>query len=438
MQATREDLNRCTVLFTVTCDPEELEDGFRKALKKAQKDFRAPGFRPGHAPLSLVEQAVDPERLNQAAAEELAGKAVRQLLTENDLKPVQPPAVTFTKFDRAKKECEFRVKVPLPAIVELGDYRSIEVEKPSVEVTDEEVEQQIEELRRRTSKREAVTDRGVEEGDITVVNIRPLDQEGEGRNFMTVAGQTFPSLDEALLGMRVEDIKIVDLSFPEGFQEPDLAGKTLKCQIVLRSLNAVTLPEVDQEFVQKVSEKYASLKAEDVEGLKQRLRERIREVKEEMAQEIVNERIQDELLRICKVEVAENLWEQVAQRRLAELKEEVEARGSTIEDYARQSGMTLEELVKKWTDEAKMYVHRSQLLQSIFQKEQLKLTNAELSEELLLLAEELKVPPAELVKLVNRNLELQQQINIRAIYKKVLRFLNGVVKIKEASSASQA
>jgi len=438
MQVTREDLNPCTVLFTVTSDASEVAAGFQKALKQIAKQVRVPGFRPGHAPASLVEKMVNPDDVRSGAAEEIINNAYRKILQDEKLEPIQPPAVTISKLERDEPACEFKVKVPLKPIVELGDFTTIKIERPAVDVTDEEVDEQLDELRKKSGKREAITDRGVRDGDVAVVNIRPSDSDDSGsRNFMTIVGQTFDQLDKALLSMHVEDIKSLELSFPENFQEKEWAGKKMKVQVVLRSVSSVTLPEADDAFAKGVGEKYKSLKSDDLAELKKNLRERIFAAKNEMAQEMVNERIQDELVRISKVEVADNTWEGVAQRRLSELQVEAKERGMTMEEYAKTSGMSIEELVEKWNSEARMYVRRSQLVHAVFEKEKLQVTNQELNEEFVVMAREYEVGAEELLGAMKKNGELQQQLQIRAVFKKVMNHLMTKVEILEPVSAKK-
>jgi len=163
----REDLNPCTVLLTISCPPELVRAGFQRAYKdagfqRAYKDLgkrvRIPGFRPGHAPQHLLRNAIPREQLLNAAAEVVVRDAYQQALEQEKLTPEGNGAVEMESFDEDKYECKFKAKVPLPAIVELADYNGIPVSKNVVPVTDEDVERQVEELRGRSGKREAVTE----------------------------------------------------------------------------------------------------------------------------------------------------------------------------------------------------------------------------------------------------------------------------------------
>ena len=196
MLVTREDLNPCTVQLTVTLAPEEVKDAFERSFKQAAKTVRMPGFRPGHAPRAMLEKAIDPASLYDSAADHLVRTTLKKAIDESKLEPDQGtrPSVDLKSLNHEENSGEYIAKVPLPAKVELGDYTGIPLEKAPEDVTEEEIAYQIDEFRQRRSTRTPITDRGVSDGDVAVLNIKIDGEAGEGRNFMTVVGQTFPQL----------------------------------------------------------------------------------------------------------------------------------------------------------------------------------------------------------------------------------------------------
>lgn len=429
MNVTREDLNPCTVKLSIVCEPAEVKDGFDKAFKAITKKVRLPGFRPGHAPKKMLEQFVDQRELYNEATDIIVRKLVTKAINDEQLQPdrSQLPSVELKKIEQESDECEFDVKVPLPPVVELGEYKGLPVDKPSVEVSDDEVSYQLDEIRKRRSTRESITDRGVEEGDVAVVNLKADGVEGEGQTFMTVVGQTFPALDEVLKGMRVEEMKHVDLEFPDTFQEKDWAGKTMKVTVTLNSLSAVQLPPVDEEFAK-------SLQTDNVDDLKTKLKETISHAKEEMMREIVNEQLLDALLERSTVHVSDNMWEALANRRLQETAQEQGQKGKSMEEYAKDNGMTVEELVQAWQDKAKIHVRRALLIREVFTKEKMQLSNSELNKELFSMAEEYEMQPEELLNLLKKNNQVEE-LHFRSIARKVGDFLSQNSEQKEPVTA---
>ncbi len=425
MQVTREDLNPCTVKLTVVCGEDQVKEGFDKAYKQFAKKIRIPGFRPGHAPKHMVAQSVAREDLLEAAADNIVRAAFRSALKENDLEPASQPSVELTALEEEPAKCEFSAKVPLPPVVELAEYKGLKAEKPPMEVTDEEIEHQVEELRKRRSTQEKITDRGVQEGDVVVVNIKIDGESGEGRTFMSMAGQTFPQLDNALMGMKAEEVKVVDLTFPSNFQEQDWAGKSDKCQVTVRSLSSVKMPELDDSFAQ-------SLNADNVDALRTRMRELLTGAKEQMSVEFINEQLLDSLIKGSTIHVPDTMWEQVANRRLYELAVEQQEKGKTMEAYAKEQGMTLPELEEKWRDEAKMHVTRAVAIQEIFKQEKMQLANADLNMQLFSMASEYQVKPEEMLEILKKNNALDE-VHFRAVFHKVANFLRDNAVLSDMS-----
>lgn len=431
MQVTREDLNPCTVQLTVVCDQEQVQAGYDKAYKQIAKQVKVPGFRPGHAPRSVLEKMVDPQQVAEQAVDQIIRRTLTDAVKQQSLEVdgSTAPMVELKEFKPDEKALEYTAKIPLPAKVELGDPKGLSVQKPPVSVTDEEVEYQVEELRKRRSTRESVTDRGVQEGDVAVVNFK-LEEGGtaEGRNFMLVAGQTFPQLDEALSGMKIEEIKSLELSFPEKFQEKDWAGKTLKVRIQLNSITAVKLPELDESFAQ-------AFQTENVEQLKTRMRESIEEAKNQMLQEIVADQLFEKLLERSTVHVSDNMWENLANRRLQDFAQEQGQQGKTLEQYAQENGMTIEAFVEAQRENARASVVRALLIKELFIKEKMTLSNQDLNEALFGMANEYGVEPKQMLEMIQKS-QAYDELRFRAMAKKAGDYLAANAEVTEAAAAA--
>lgn len=417
MQITREDLNPCTIKLSVVCSSEQVSDAFDRALKAISKEVRLPGFRPGHAPKHMVEKMVSKDELYNQAADELVRRTYEKALKDQNIEPDPGvrPSVELEELDREAKTATYSAKVPLPPKIELSEYKGLPANRPAIEVTDEEVQYQITELRKRQGSREAVLDRNAQEGDYGVVNIKVEGETGEGRTFMVVIGQTFPSLDAALPGMASEEMRSVELEFPDNFSDKALAGTKQKSQITLNSISAVSMPELNDEFAK-------ALNSDSVEELTARMRESIVQAKEQMTRDMVQDQLLESLRGSSKIEVSDNMWEALANQRLSEISQEVRRQGKTIEDYAKENGMTVDELVKAWHEQAKVHVERAMVVREVFAKEKLAITNEELNTELFAMAQEYQMEPMELLEAMRKAGSLQE-LQFRAISRKVTDFL---------------
>ena len=427
MQVTREELNPCTVKLNVVCDANEVKEGFDKAFKQISKKIKLPGFRPGHAPRAMLESLISKEELYDSATENIVRTSLKTALTEAALEPDQTtrPSVELKLIDQETSAAEYSVKIPLPPKITLGEYKGLPIQKPVISVTEEEVDKQIEEFRKRRQLREAVTDRGVQEGDVAVVNVKLDGEEGDGRNFMTIAGQTFEALDSALMGMQVEEMKNLEVTFPDTFQEKDWAGQTHKIQVTVNSVSGVKLPDLDDAFAQ-------SLKTESVEDLRTRVREGLGRAKNEMLRELVTEQLMERLHERSEVFVSDNMWEALADRRLRETADEQQKAGKTLESYAAEKGMTIEQLQEAWNKNAKLQVERALMIREVFVKENMQLTNTELHAELIEMAREYDTEAEEMLKVLQKN-EALDELHFRAISRKVADFLESQAEATEVT-----
>ncbi|MBL8049295.1 MAG: trigger factor [Chthonomonas sp.] len=437
MTVKRTDLNKCTIQFDVTCTPDQVSSGTDRAYKDFAKNMRVPGFRPGHAPKNVIAPMIPQQDLAQRVAEIVVDTVIRKLVTDEKIALHDSPAVNLTKFDFDKGECEFTAKLPLAPIVELGEYKGIEVEKPAVDVSDKDVDEYLEELRKRMGKRESVTDRGAQDGDVALVNVRGEKEDGDGTTLLLVLGKNFAALDKAIAGLNAEEMKVASLDFPADFSNKALAGKKGKWKLTVKSLNAVVLPQLSDEFAQNLGGDLAALKSADLKALKDRLRLQVEAQKGQMAQEMVHEQIQEKLVAGSKIEVPDTMWESVANQRMNELAQQARQQGTTIEEYAKANGMTVEEMLANWQAEAKTQVMRAVAAREIFAKEKLRLTNQDMNEMLIAMSYEYQVAPAELVKAMQKANNFRE-LEIRAVFKKVLDFLTNNASMVEAGTAKPA
>ena len=422
MQIERNDLNPCTVELKVVCELEEVKSGYKKAYKYFSKRVRVPGFRPGTAPKAMIENMIDAEDLKNQASEEIVKGLYKKILDQENLKPMDYPKVSIENID--EEGCDFSLKVPLEPIVEIADYKKMKIEQPPVEVTDEDCQSVIEELRQRHGKREQVTDRGAQEGDTALVNIK-LEGSDESRRFMVLVGKTFEQLDKELLGMKKEDSKKLKLDFPETFHEKDWANTTQSCEVTVASLSAMNLPEVNDEFVQSLREDdhYEKvLLSKDLKEFNEKVKERVKEAKEGMAKSQLSEQLLEDLYNQSTIHIPDNLWEDTAHQRLADLYQEARKQDLSFEEFAEKQGVSVEQLENDIKEDSKERICRAVLADKIVELENLQLTEEYLNDALYRMAIELNAEVGVLFEHLKKHNRLNE-LRYRAIFRKAMDFL---------------
>jgi trigger factor len=368
MKVERKDLNPSTVQLAIECSEEQIKAGFDRALRELSKKVKIPGFRPGKAPKAMVEEAVNPQALYENAAENIVRKAYETAAENEKLQPEGQPSVDITEFYRGGEKLEdgkiadvsfkFTVKVPLAPVVELGEIKGLKAMQPPVDVTDEEISHQIDELRRGQGKKSEVSDRGIQEGDAVVLSLTVNDDEAS-RSFMVIAGQTFPDLDKAMLGLATDDVKAATLNFPENFQHEAWKGQKLKAKISIKSVSAFQLPELDDEFAKGYN-------FDNIDALKERVRDGITQVKNNAVRDMMRDQLLDAVLESSTVHVADNTWESVVDRRIREMGQELQSRGTTFEAYFKANEVTEEEFMDQLKNDAELNVRRAVVIQKLF------------------------------------------------------------------------
>jgi trigger factor len=229
------------------------------------------------------------------------------------------------------------------------------------------------------------------------------------------------------MGMKVEEVKHLELTFPGNFQEKDWAGQTMGVTVYLNSVSAVRLPELDDEFAQ-------SLKTENVEELRQRVRDGLENARKDASNNILADQLLDEVIDRSKVEVSDNMWEPIADQRLAEMDQDLKKQGKSLEEQVKENGMTLEEVRESYRHNAKIEVLRAIVIREIFKNEDMKLVGEDLDQALLEMSRETGLEPAEVIDELKKA-NATQELQYRAVARKVREFLVAKAEVKEAVGA---
>lgn len=245
--------------FQVETDKAEFEAAVNAAYLKAKRDIYIPGFRKGKAPRAVVEGMYGADVFYQDAIDDVAPNAFDFGLNESGLKIVGKPSVSDLNVTD-ERTVLYTFEVTLYPEVTLGQYKGLEAAKDSAEVTDDEVNAEIEGTRRRNARMLTVGDRAAEMGDTANINFDGfLDGErfdgGKADEYdLELGSNSFvPGFEEQIVGMKVGEEKDLNITFPESYVE-DLAGKDVVFKVKLNSLTTPELPELDDEFAKDVSE----------------------------------------------------------------------------------------------------------------------------------------------------------------------------------------
>ena len=237
-----EKLEHNMAKLTIELSAEEFEKALEDSYHKNRKKINVPGFRKGKAPRFMIERLYGPEIFYNDAADELINSGLsKEVYGNSELKIVSRPRVEVTRIEKGQP-FEFTAVVALKPEIEIGKYKGVKIDKIDTEVTDEDVEKQINEERERNARTVSV-ERPVREGDITIIDFEGfVDGEafegGKGENYsLTIGSKTFiPGFEDQLIGALPEEEREIKVTFPEDYNAEELAGRDAVFKVTVRDI----------------------------------------------------------------------------------------------------------------------------------------------------------------------------------------------------------
>lgn len=255
-----EKLEKNMVKLTIEASAEEFDAAIEKAYQKNKGKINIQGFRKGHAPRAIIEKMYGVGVFYEDAANFVIPTAYEKAAKESGLEIVSQPEIDVVQIEKGK-EFIFTATVAVKPEVTLGDYKGIEVEKQEIEVTEEEVNAELDRVREQNSRTINVEDRAVEDGDMTVIDFEGFVdgvafEGGKGEDYaLTIGSHTFiDTFEEQLIGAKIGEEKEVNVTFPTEYHAEALAGKPALFKVTVKGIKVKELPELDADFVQDVSE----------------------------------------------------------------------------------------------------------------------------------------------------------------------------------------
>ncbi len=252
-------------VLTFEVSAEKFEEGLDKAFKKVVKDVQIPGFRKGKVPRVIFEKRFGVEALYQDAIDFVLPEAYTGAVEETGIEPVDQPSIDIEEIERGKS-LVFTADVTVKPEVKLGDYKGLEVEEQDVNVTDEDVEEEIKREQERLAELVVKEEGAVEEGDTVVIDFEGFVDDvafeggkGEDHSLEIGSGQFIPGFEEQLIGKETGAETDVKVTFPEEYHAEDLAGKEAVFKVTIHEIKTKELPEIDDEFAKDIDDDVETL-----------------------------------------------------------------------------------------------------------------------------------------------------------------------------------
>ncbi|MBQ4536719.1 MAG: trigger factor [Lachnospiraceae bacterium] len=382
-----EKLEKNMAKLTIEVPAEEFEKALETAYQKNKNKISLPGFRKGKAPRAMIEKMYGKEVFYEDAANEIIPDAYEKALEECTEDIVSSPKIDVTQIE-AGKNFIFTAEVALKPEVTLGTYKGVEVDKVEVEVSDEEVDAQIERERESNARTISVEDRAVKDGDMTVIDFEGFVdgvafEGGKGENYpLTIGSGAFiPGFEEALVGAEIGKETDVNVTFPEDYQASELAGKAAVFKCTVKEIKEKQLPELDDEFAAEVSE-FDTL-AEYKEDVKKNLMTK----KEDAAKAAKEDAVIDAIVEAAQMEIPDAMVETQQRQMVEEFAQRIQSQGLSMEQYMQFTGLTPAAMIEQVKPQALKRIQSRLVLEAVVAAEKIEATDADFEDEVKVMAE---------------------------------------------------
>lgn len=382
-----EKLEKNMAKLTIEVSAEELEKALESAYQKNKNKMSIPGFRKGKVPRKMIEQMYGPAVFYEDAANELIPDAYEKALEECEEEIVSSPTIDVVQIEKGKPFI-FTAEVALKPEVTLGKYKGVKVEKAEVEVTEEEINAQIEKERENSARTITVTDRPVKDGDITTLDFEgfvdgvPF-EGGKGGDYpLTIGSGSFiPGFEEQLIGAEIGKETEVNVTFPEDYHSADLAGKAAVFKCTVKEIKEKELPDLDDEFASEVST-FDTL-AEYREDVKKTLTQQKADAAKNAKEEAVIEAVVED----AKMEIPDAMLETEQRQMVDEFAQRMQMQGLTMEQYMQFTGTNPQMLLEQAKPQALKRIQSRLVLEAVAKEENLAADDAEFEAEIKDMAE---------------------------------------------------
>ena len=398
-----EKLEKNMAKLTIEASAEDFEKAIQKVYLKARGRINIPGFRKGKAPRKLIEKMYGTGVFYEDAANDLIPTAYAEALKDCDLEIVSRPEINVTQIESGKPFI-FTAEVAVKPEVTLGEYKGVEVEKSDVEVTDEDINKEVDNERETNSSTIDVDDRAVESGDIikldfdgSVDGVPFAGGKAENYTLTIGSGSFIPGFEDQLIGTKIGEDKDVTVTFPEDYHEKSLAGKEAVFKCKVNAISVKELPEADDEFASEVSE-FETL-AEYKEDIKKKLTEK----KEKAARAKKEAQAIEKAVENATMEIPDAMIDTQVQSMMEDFARRMQSQGLSLEQYFQFTGMDAKKMHDQMKPEALKRIQNSLVLEAVAKAENIEISDEKVDEEIAKMAEAYKMEVEKLKDLIGES-----------------------------------
>ena len=426
-----DNKNELKLEFTV--EAKAFEEGMKTVYKKNMKYFSIPGFRKGKVPMNMVEKFYGAQIFYEDAFNEIVPDIYDNAIKEEKLEVVSRPQIDVVQMEKGK-DLIFTAVVQTKPEVKLGTYKGISLEKTVYEVTDKDIEDELNRMADRNSRMVNVENRAAKLEDTVVIDfVGSVDgkefEGGKAENHeLKLGSNTFiPGFEDQIVGMKIEEEKDINVTFPEEYFSKDLAGKDAVFKVKVHEIKEKELPKIDDEFAKDVSE-FDSLKE---------LKADIKEKKEKANEERTKSELQEVAIKAVadssEVDIPSGMIELEVENMVRDMDNRLMYQGIRFEQYLQMMGKSMEEYKKESEEPAKESIKMRLVLEAVANDAKVEASDAEIKEKMEELAKAYGRKEDELME----NEELKENVIASIKSQKAIDTIIENAKVKEIAPKAE-
>ena len=374
--------NANEVKLEITVEAKKFDETMKKIYFKTAKYFNIPGFRKGKAPMNIVERYYGTEIFYEDTFNEIAQETLEQAVEENKLDVVSRPDIDVTQIGKGQDLIYTAIFQTKPE-AKLGKYKGIEIKKIEYNVEEKDIEHELEHMQEHNSRLISIDDRPVEDGDITVIDFEGFVdgktfEGGKAENYeLTIGSKTFiPGFEDQIIGMKIDEEKDVNVTFPKEYFSKDLAGKEATFKVKLHEIKKKELPKLDDEFAKDVSE------FDTLEELKKSIKEKLEEDAKQRQKYETEEAVVKAVTENIEVEVPSGMIETEVENMIKDIETRLSYQGLKLEQYLQMLNKTEDEMKKEYEPQALEAVKTRLMIDAVIKAEKIEANIEEIDEKI--------------------------------------------------------
>ena len=419
MNYTKELIEKNKVKFTVSVEKEQWDHCLQHSYEANREKYSVQGFRKGKAPRNIIEKTYGEYVFYDDAINHAFQHNYPEILDkETEIEPIDHPSINILNFNNG---LNYEIVVEIKPEVILGEYKNLEIKKPSVRVTSEEVETELK-LAQDKAGRLIAVERPVKEGDTATIdfsgslNGKKFDG-GTSENYDLVIGSHsfIEGFEEQIVGMNKGETKTIEVKFPENYMEESLKGQPANFEVTVKEIREKELPELDDEFAKNYSE------FETLEEYKKDIKKTIKLQKEKEANFKYENDLIYKVTENATVEISETLIERQIDDFIKDFEYRLMYQGLKLEDYLKHMNSSMKELRDSRREDAIKTAKTKLVLEEIIKREKIEVTETEVQDKLKEMAEARNISLEDFKKGINE--QFFNRIYGQMITDKLLAFL---------------